>query len=148
MAFLWHFTDMRKALSELGFVNRETLIVVPRSSVAGLYKGKSSSHENTRTTAGDSDPSSNNGGGLFGYLRRLLSAMNPFSYSGSTSSPSSSVSPSSNGLWEYRESITLLHTFCTSLWNKVTPFSENCHDRHYLCETLKYTSTLQMRKNP
>eukprot|EP00268_Persea_americana_P031914 TRINITY_DN31187_c0_g1_i1.p1 TRINITY_DN31187_c0_g1~~TRINITY_DN31187_c0_g1_i1.p1 ORF type:complete len:635 (+),score=133.39 TRINITY_DN31187_c0_g1_i1:183-1907(+) len=113
--------DMSKALSELGFVNRETLIVVPRSSVARLYKGKSSSHENTRTTAGDSDPLSNNGGGLFGYLRRILSAMNPFSYSGSTSSPSSSVSPSSNGLWEYRPNPGLQSSLAGRPYNPRSP---------------------------
>lgn len=106
---------MRKALSELGFVNREALIVVPHHSVDGSYKGQSSSsHEKASTTAGDSDPSGDNGGGLFGYVKGILSALNPFSYFGSTSGtsgPSSSESAKSNSMWQYRESIALLFIY-------------------------------------
>lgn len=112
MAYLWHSTDMRKALSELGFVNREALIVVPHHSVDGSYKGQSSSsRERASTAAGDSDPSGDNGGGLFGYVKRILSALNPFSYFGSSSGPSSSESASSNSMWQYRESIALLFIY-------------------------------------
>lgn len=104
---------MRKALSELGFVNREALIVVPHHSVDGSYKGQSSSsRERASTAAGDSDPSGDNGGGLFGYVKRILSALNPFSYFGNSSGPSSSESASSNSMWQYRESIALLFIYC------------------------------------
>lgn len=94
--------DMTKALVELGFINREALIVVPRRSVAGLYRGKPSSHDRTSTTTSNSDSSGDNGLGLFGYAKRMLSYLNPFSYFGSGVGSSSSESASNDGLWQYR----------------------------------------------
>ncbi|XP_058094048.1 plant UBX domain-containing protein 11 [Magnolia sinica] len=97
--------DMSKALSELGFFNREALIVVPHRPVSGSYRGQSSSHENSSSVS-DTDTSADNGGGYFGYVRGILSYMNPFSYFGGSANPSNSEPTPNDDLWQYRPNPT------------------------------------------
>eukprot|EP00262_Sarcandra_glabra_P007167 TRINITY_DN19792_c0_g1_i1.p1 TRINITY_DN19792_c0_g1~~TRINITY_DN19792_c0_g1_i1.p1 ORF type:complete len:554 (-),score=94.29 TRINITY_DN19792_c0_g1_i1:278-1939(-) len=94
--------DMGKALSELGLVNREALIVVPHHPATGFQRGASLSREPTQNTMSGTNSSSNNNEGHLGYLKRMLSYLNPFSYFGGNASSSSLESSSNNGLWQYR----------------------------------------------
>jgi hypothetical protein len=72
-----HCADMDRTLSELGFANRETLIVVPHQSTRSLRPQVSNSSINTSENASNA-----NATGYFAYFRRLLSYVNPFSYLG------------------------------------------------------------------
>ncbi|XP_068665489.1 plant UBX domain-containing protein 11 [Aristolochia californica] len=89
--------DMSKTLSELGLVNREALIVVPHRSVSESYKGKQEHYERSST-----QDSSDGYGGYFGYAKRMLSFLNPFSYVGGGASPAGSESAPNDGPWQYR----------------------------------------------
>ncbi|KAL5991024.1 hypothetical protein ACLOJK_011930 [Asimina triloba] len=98
--------DMSKALSELGFFNREALIVVPHRSVSGSSKGQTSFSGNP-SSVNNPDSSVDNGGGNFAYLKRLLSYMNPLSYFGGSANPSSSEPAPNNDMWQYRPNPSL-----------------------------------------
>ncbi|XP_078150348.1 ubiquitin-like superfamily protein isoform X1 [Carex rostrata] len=83
--------DMVRTLSELGFASRETLIVVPHQSTRSLRpQPASNNHINT-----SQDTSNGNDSGYFGYLRRVLSYVNPFSYLGANMISANS-NPSTN----------------------------------------------------
>ena len=74
--------DMDRTLSELGFSNRETLIVVPNQSTRSLRPHPLSNNGSNASQDGSND----NGTGYFGFLRRVVSYVNPFSYlAGNTS---------------------------------------------------------------
>ncbi|KAG9447131.1 hypothetical protein H6P81_013259 [Aristolochia fimbriata] len=88
--------DMSKNLAELGFVNREALIVVPHRSMSESYRGKQVQYERSNTI-----DSSGGYGGYFGYAKRILSFFNPFSYVGGGTSPGTESTPN-DGLWQYR----------------------------------------------
>ncbi|XP_077211997.1 ubiquitin-like superfamily protein [Tasmannia lanceolata] len=93
--------DMCKTLSELGLVNREALIVVPHHQIGKSYKGESSSGVRADTSS-DTDSMSDNSGGYFAYVKKILSYMNPLSYLGGSASSSSSGPVSDSNLWQYR----------------------------------------------
>ncbi|XP_042517262.1 plant UBX domain-containing protein 11 [Macadamia integrifolia] len=93
--------DMSKPLSELGLFNRQALMVVPYHPAAKTHRGQSSSFENS-SSSHQSDPSNGTNGGYFGYVRRILSYVNPFSYLGGNASSPSSSQESNDGLWQYR----------------------------------------------
>lgn len=69
---------MNRTLSELGFANREALIVVPHQSTRS-FRPHTESNNSINTS---NDTSIANGSGYFGYLRRLVSYVNPLSYLG------------------------------------------------------------------
>ncbi|KAJ4968220.1 hypothetical protein NE237_014921 [Protea cynaroides] len=93
--------DLSKTLTELGLINRQALIVVPHHLAAKTHRGPSSSIEHSNSSH-QVDPSSGTNGGYFGYVRRILSYMNPFSYLGGNASSPSSSQESNDGLWQYR----------------------------------------------
>ncbi|KAK9146129.1 hypothetical protein Sjap_006032 [Stephania japonica] len=70
--------DLNKTLSELALFNRQGLIVVPHQGPTWLRP-----QTNAETSVGPSDQSNE---GYFGYIKRLLSYMNPFAYLGGSSS--------------------------------------------------------------
>lgn len=82
---------MVRTLSELGFASRETLIVVPHQSTRSLRPQPASN--NLINTS--QDTSNGNDSGYFGYLRRVLSYVNPFSYLGANMISANS-NPSTN----------------------------------------------------
>ncbi|KAK9087928.1 hypothetical protein Syun_030322 [Stephania yunnanensis] len=83
--------DLSKTLSELALFNRQGLIVVPHQGPIWLRP-----QTNAETSVGPSDQSNE---GYFGYIKRLLSYMNPFAYLGGSSSerPNSMSQPRPNG---------------------------------------------------
>uniref|UniRef100_M4F9G7 UBX domain-containing protein n=1 Tax=Brassica campestris TaxID=3711 RepID=M4F9G7_BRACM len=81
--------DLDKSLSELGLLGRQALVVVPRKRATVYQRGPSYSEPNNNTDT--------NSGGYFGYLRRVLSYANPFSYFGGASSSA----PEPRGSMEY-----------------------------------------------
>ncbi|CDY30388.1 BnaA04g24890D [Brassica napus] len=81
--------DLDKSLSELGLLGRQALIVVPRKRATVYQRGPSYSEPNNNIDT--------NSGGYFGYLRRVLSYANPFSYFGGASSSA----PEPRGSMEY-----------------------------------------------
>lgn len=85
--------DLDKSLSELDLLGRQALIVVPRKRATVYQRGPSYSEPNNNTDT--------NSGGYFGYLRRVLSYANPFSYFGGASSSA----PEPRGSMEYSELI-------------------------------------------
>ncbi|PKA63411.1 Metal tolerance protein 8 [Apostasia shenzhenica] len=96
--------DLIKTFSELGFTGRQAIIVIPKRQVAGNHRGPSSSNNIQSTT---SQPGSDdNAIGYFGYLKRVLSYMNPFSYFGGGGSSSSTHEQATNDdLWQYLETM-------------------------------------------
>ncbi|PKU76588.1 plant UBX domain-containing protein 11 [Dendrobium catenatum] len=92
--------DMSKALSELGFAGRQALIVIPRSGVSGHQRVSLPS--NDIQTAANQTTSNDNGIGYFGYLKRALSYLNPFSYLGGNGGQSCSEQAPNVDLWQYR----------------------------------------------
>ncbi|KAK9082742.1 hypothetical protein Scep_029213 [Stephania cephalantha] len=70
--------DLSKTLSELALFDRQGLIVVPHQGPTWLRP-----QTNAETSVGPSDQSNE---GYFGYIKRLLSYMNPFAYLGGSSS--------------------------------------------------------------
>lgn len=81
---------MVRTLSELGFASRETLIVVPHQTRSLRPQLASNNHINT-----SQDTSNGNDSGYFGYLKRVLSYVNPFSYLGANMISANS-NPSTN----------------------------------------------------
>ncbi|KAK9082743.1 hypothetical protein Scep_029214 [Stephania cephalantha] len=83
--------DLSKTLSELALFDRQGLIVVPHQGPTWLRP-----QTNAETSVGPSDQSNE---GYFGYIKRLLSYMNPFAYLGGSSSerPNSMSQPRPNG---------------------------------------------------
>ncbi|XP_010268290.1 PREDICTED: plant UBX domain-containing protein 11 [Nelumbo nucifera] len=89
--------DLIKSLSELGLFNRQALILVPHNKATG---------SNDRNYSSDTDHSSESSGGYYGFVKRVLSFLNPFSYLGSTASGLNSQQESNAGLWQYRPNPT------------------------------------------
>ncbi|KAJ3703688.1 hypothetical protein LUZ61_007393 [Rhynchospora tenuis] len=75
---LFNEEDMDKTLSELGFANRETVIVVPHQS-SRSFRSQPTSNDSINRSENTSDEDSTS---YFGYLRRFLSYVNPLSYFG------------------------------------------------------------------
>ncbi|RRT76317.1 hypothetical protein B296_00017710, partial [Ensete ventricosum] len=95
------YADMTRTLSELGFASREALIVVPHRQGTRAPRGQSSSNDSQNGVT--MTVSSENTGGYFDYVKRVLSYMNPFSYLGGNSSSANSEIAENDGLWQYRE---------------------------------------------
>lgn len=89
---------MSKLLSELGLSDRQALIVVPRQKATNYSKGHSSDQASTT----NNDSSSANDGGYFGFVKRVLSYVNPLSYLSGTAGSSGSGQAQA-GMWEYGE---------------------------------------------
>ncbi|KAG0502375.1 hypothetical protein HPP92_002447 [Vanilla planifolia] len=90
--------DMSKSLGELGISGRQAMIVIPRQQAQMPLRGLSSSNEvhvpttQTNTTIG-----------YFGYLKRVLSYMNPFSYFAPIGGGASRSEQAPNEPWQYRQ---------------------------------------------
>lgn len=82
--------EMNKTLSELGFSGRQALIVI--------QKGLLSS--NDFPTATNQTSSNDNAIGYFGYLKRAVSYINPFSYFGGKGGSTSYEQTPDDDLWE------------------------------------------------
>ncbi|KAK9087929.1 hypothetical protein Syun_030323 [Stephania yunnanensis] len=89
--------DLSKTLSELALFDRQGLIVVPHQGPSWLRP-----QTNAETSVGPSDQSNE---GYFGYIKRLLSYMNPFAYlGGSSSERPNSMSQSRKSKWKSSKS--------------------------------------------
>ncbi|KAK4433797.1 Plant UBX domain-containing protein 11 [Sesamum alatum] len=90
--------DLDSTLSKLGLFNRQALVVVPLNHNNLHYRGGSSHYE---AYSSNDAGSSSEGGGYWGFLRRIISYANPFSYlSGGASGPSA-TQESQSGVWQY-----------------------------------------------
>ncbi|KAL4290577.1 hypothetical protein GQ457_14G000180 [Hibiscus cannabinus] len=98
--------DLSKSLLDLGLLNRQALVAVPRQRSTG-FQGQRSFADQRNSTPSEATIGIN--GGYFAYLRRFLSYFNPFSYlGGSTGTRSSTTAPASrSGFWEYSPNSTL-----------------------------------------
>jgi hypothetical protein len=67
---------MDTTLCELGIQNRQAMIVVPHRQPVQVSRLQSTSSSLSPYDAGDSS----GGGGYFGYLRTIMSYVNPLSY--------------------------------------------------------------------
>lgn len=92
--------DMNSVLSELGFAARQALIVVPHRQATRPQRDMSSLHasQNAASTTNSTDDN----GGYFTFVKRVLSYMNPFSYLGSNANPSNSEPAPSDSYQQYR----------------------------------------------
>ncbi|KAG8375942.1 hypothetical protein BUALT_Bualt09G0011400 [Buddleja alternifolia] len=90
--------DLRSTLSELGLFNRQALVVVPNNQNNMQYRGETSHY----LTSSSNDVGSPNGSeGYWGYLRRILSYVNPFSYLSTSASSTNAAQESQTAIWEY-----------------------------------------------
>ncbi|XP_031274162.1 plant UBX domain-containing protein 11 [Pistacia vera] len=110
--------DLSKSLSELSLFNRQTLVVVPRQ------KASSSSFEKTNSST-NAHPSNETAGGYFGYVRRMLSYVNPFSYFSGGANSSSSGQDSQTGIWEYSPNSAFRNNLARRETNDSTSSSRN-----------------------
>ncbi|KAK8332707.1 hypothetical protein V6Z12_A10G156900 [Gossypium hirsutum] len=94
--------DLSTSLLDLGLLNRQALIVVPRQRSTG-FQGQRSFADQRNSTPSEATAGSN--GGYFAYVRSFMSYFNPFSYlGGGTGTSSSTTGPESqSGIWEYSE---------------------------------------------
>ncbi|KAJ0973042.1 hypothetical protein J5N97_021001 [Dioscorea zingiberensis] len=94
--------DMIKSLSELGFASRQAIIVVPCHQNTRPHRGQSTNDVVRATDSSESNA------GYFGYVRRILSYVNPFAYiGGNASSSSSQAVPPNDRLFQYGPNPTL-----------------------------------------
>ena len=91
---------MDKTLSNLGFGNREALIVIPHRHSTVLKHSQQSSPDSSNVARTASDDNSE---GYFGYLKRLLSYFNPLAYIGGAANSSTSEQAKNDNLWQYGE---------------------------------------------
>ncbi|KAJ0034094.1 hypothetical protein Pint_25702 [Pistacia integerrima] len=110
--------DLSKSLSELSLFNRQTLVVVPRQ------KASSSSFEKTNSST-NAHPSNETAGGYFGYVRRMLSYVNPFSYFSGGANSSISGQDSQTGIWEYSPNSAFRNNLARRETNDSTSSSRN-----------------------
>ncbi|KAG4179936.1 hypothetical protein ERO13_A10G134800v2 [Gossypium hirsutum] len=98
--------DLSTSLLDLGLLNRQALIVVPRQRSTG-FQGQRSFADQRNSTPSEATAGSN--GGYFAYVRSFMSYFNPFSYlGGGTGTSSSTTGPESqSGIWEYSPNPTL-----------------------------------------
>ncbi|KAF6162249.1 hypothetical protein GIB67_008378, partial [Kingdonia uniflora] len=116
--------DLSKPLSDLGLFDRHTLIVVPRS------RGNSSSRGLTNSDV-DTDPSTSNVGGYFGYVKKLLSYINPLKYLGG-GTYRSSPGQGSSGAWQYSPILTPQNQVPNASNNKKPVPSKSASNIHTL----------------
>ncbi|KAG0498178.1 hypothetical protein HPP92_002506 [Vanilla planifolia] len=113
--------DMSKSLGELGISGRQAMIVIPRQQAQMPLRGLSSSNEvhvpttQTNTTIG-----------YFGYLKRVLSYMNPFSYFAPIGGGASRSEQAPNEPWQYRANPGLRSSLLRE--NEHHPYSSNLYN--------------------
>lgn len=88
---------MSKSLSELGLLNRQSIIVVPRRG-ENTHRGSSSSDQTYQTDAADYEEKS---GGYFDYVKRFMSFLNPFSYMDADTDSSNTEQGTQGSTWQY-----------------------------------------------
>ncbi|KAL3642097.1 hypothetical protein CASFOL_012912 [Castilleja foliolosa] len=99
--------DLDSTLSELGFFNRQALVVVPHNQNNSHHRG-GSSHSQTYSS---SDASSSNASeGYWGSMRRILSYVNPFSYLSRWAISPSAAQESQAGIRQYGPNASLENT--------------------------------------
>ena len=96
---------MDKSLADHGIINRQGLIVVPCQRA--LHRTERGSSSSAPKFAAGTESSTGRVGGYFGYVRKMLSYVNPFSYLGGAGSSTPSQEPPSS-IWEYGEHSILL----------------------------------------
>lgn len=97
------FTDLGQTLLELGLSNRQALIVVLHRRANTHRKGGSTVHDLNQ------EGSSIRGNeGYWGYMRRVLSYMNPFSYMAGSSNSLETAQESQSSMWQYGKFMQLL----------------------------------------
>ncbi|XWS09290.1 hypothetical protein CRYUN_Cryun40dG0073100 [Craigia yunnanensis] len=96
--------DLSKSLLDLGLLNRQALIVVPRQRTTGFQGQRLSADQRNSTPT---EASAGSSGGYFAYIKSFLSYVNPFSYLGGGTSSSTTGQESRSGIWEYGPNPTL-----------------------------------------
>ncbi|PPD95874.1 hypothetical protein GOBAR_DD07096 [Gossypium barbadense] len=96
--------DLIKSLLDLGLLNRQALIVVPRRRTAG-FQGQRPSDDNRNLTP--IEDSAGSSGGYFSYIKSFLSYVNPFAYLGGGASSSTTGQESISSIWEYSPNPTV-----------------------------------------
>lgn len=91
---------MSKGLSELGFLGREALIVVPHHKYSISQQGEPASDSG----AASSSASDGSSGGRFGIVWKVLSYFNPFSYFSGAPDSDEELPNSGAGMWQHGES--------------------------------------------
>jgi UBX domain-containing protein 1/4 len=90
---------MEATLSELGIQNRHAMIVVPHRQSGQVSRRHSSASYDMGVNSGADDVGGNSGaGGYFGYLRTVLSYVNPLSYLRGNTNSSNTELQSNEGL--------------------------------------------------
>ncbi|CAN6483124.1 unnamed protein product [Victoria cruziana] len=89
--------DMSKGLSELGFLGREALIVVPHHKYSISQQGEPASDSG----AASSSASDGSSGGRFGIVWKVLSYFNPFSYFSGAPDSDEELPNSGAGMWQH-----------------------------------------------
>ncbi|XP_073013411.1 plant UBX domain-containing protein 11 [Typha latifolia] len=101
--------DMNSTLSELGFANREALIVVPHRQSTRASGSHSSSSDSNNTVSGNH--SSDSSWSYFDYVKKMLSYMNPLSFFGGNATTSNSEPSENDRPWQYSPDPSLQHRF-------------------------------------
>ncbi|KAJ0091780.1 hypothetical protein Patl1_26277 [Pistacia atlantica] len=87
-------------------------------------KASPSSFEKTNSST-NAHPSNETAGGYFGYVRRMLSYVNPFSYFSGGANSSSSGQDSQTGIWEYSPNSAFRNNLARRETNDSTSSSRN-----------------------
>ncbi|XP_020253441.1 plant UBX domain-containing protein 11 isoform X2 [Asparagus officinalis] len=115
--------DMTSVLSELGFGARQALIVVPhRQAIRSQKRSMPAAHEG-QTAASMINETDN--GGYFGFVKRVLSYMNPFSYLGGSADSSNSEPAPNNGYQQYRPAHAFQSSHFSGAETSNRPFSSS-----------------------
>ncbi|XP_021291247.1 plant UBX domain-containing protein 11 isoform X2 [Herrania umbratica] len=113
--------DLSKSLLDLGLLNRQALVVVPRQRTTG-FQGQRTSADQINSTPTEASTGSN--GGYFAYIKSFLSYVNPFSYLGGGASSSTTEQESQSGIWEYSPNPTLQNNLAGTN-RSYSPYSPN-----------------------
>ncbi|KAK6255338.1 hypothetical protein SCA6_016643 [Theobroma cacao] len=113
--------DLSKSLLDLGLLNRQALVVVPRQRTTG-FQGQRTSADQINSTPTEASTGSN--GGYFAYIKSFLSYVNPFSYLGGGASSSTTEQESQSGIWEYSPNPTMQNNLAGTN-RSYSPYSPN-----------------------
>ncbi|KAK6930605.1 UBX domain [Dillenia turbinata] len=134
--------DLSKSLSELELFDRQALIVVPHQRAMDQPRGGSSTR-NTSNVSTDVDPS-NQSGGYFSFVKRILGYINPFSFLGGGTSSSNSGDESRNSVWQYSPNATIQNNIVGS---QSTDATSGNNSRTRLATTSRFGSNIHTLKH-
>lgn len=113
--------DMEATLSELGIQNRHAMIVVPHRQSGQVSRRHSSASYDMGVNSGADDVGGNSGAvGYFGYLRTVLSYVNPLSYLRGNTNSSNTELQSNEGLRQLRHG--------SGPWSEPRPLGNRGHE--------------------